>query len=81
MHHVYVITSGGVWFCESKEYLEYHVAGVPTAEGDRMREVNKATPMHCVIGASGYNKGHGTWPKDGLYCIDCGTISVKTKPA
>ncbi len=81
MHHVYVIASGGVWFCESKEYLEYHVTGVPAAERDRMREVNKSTPMHCVIGSSGYTKGYGTWPKDGLYCTNCGTIAVKTKPS
>lgn len=79
MLYVHVITNGGVWFCESREYLQYHIGAIPDSEAKRMREINKTTPMHCVIGNSGYTQGHGAWPKDGLYCEECGTIAIKTK--
>ena len=81
MHHVHVITNGGLWFCESEEYIRYHMGQFPDADAERMREINRAMPMHCVIPSSGYTKGSGTWPKDGLWCAKCRTIAVKTRPS
>jgi hypothetical protein len=76
----YFIIGGGVWFCESKEYLEHRLTGFPEQDAARMEQINRQKPMHTLIGSSGYHKGHGTWPKDGLYCEQCGTFVVKAKP-
>jgi hypothetical protein len=79
MQAVYVITNGGVWFCESKEYLDYVVAGRPSEESERMMRLNREAPMHCVVGSSGYTKGYGKWPKSALYCVQCGAITIDCK--
>lgn len=79
LQEVYVITNGGMWFCESREYLEYHVAGGPPDLRDRMAQLSREKPLHCVIGSSGYTKGYGTWPKHGFYCSSCGAITIQTK--
>jgi hypothetical protein len=77
LYRVYVITNGGVWLCESSEYLDWMVAERPDSESDRMAKINRASPLHCVIGSSGYTKD-GTWPKDGFYCTKCSTICIVT---
>jgi hypothetical protein len=33
---------------------------------------------HVVVGSSGWQRGR--WPKEGLYCKQCGTMIVKLRP-
>ena len=80
---VHFIIGGGVWFCESKEYLTLHCTrydALTDADKHRLRELNKSHPLHCIIGGSGFRSEHATWPKEGLYCENCGAFVVRSRP-
>lgn len=80
MRAAYFITGGGVFFCESKEYIEFYIKpDHRSADLARMGEINRQYPMHTVIGNSGYTKGVGKWPKEGHYCDACGAFIIRAK--
>ena len=83
MAAVHFIIGGGVWYCESKEFLDLHCSdfsALDDADKRRMRTLNKQHPLHCIIGGSGFHDLNATWPKSGLYCNSCGTFTIKTNP-
>ena len=83
LSQAYFIIGGGVWCCEDKDYMEHHVAG-DAIETYGVRNGNNVTvrppkPLHCLIGGSGWHGGHGTWPKEGLFCQNCLAFVVKAR--
>jgi len=66
LHVVYVKTNGGIWFHESKDFMN-----------DDFDNENVKPPIHCVVGNSGHTKGFGDWPKDGYFCEGCKSITIK----
>jgi hypothetical protein len=71
---VYVITSGGIWYCNSPNYLiDFLRSTIDTIE---QLKPDPDNPMTCIIGNLGYRSG--SWPKQGMYCIACGTLIMKT---
>jgi hypothetical protein len=77
MSKVFVKISGGVWLSESTERIRRACGQV---DDEQLQEpVNPdEPPLHCVVGNKGYKSG--TWPKDGLFCLNCLTFTVKTRP-
>lgn len=83
MAAVHFIIGGGVWYCESREYLTLHCSdygALKDADKQHMRELNRKYPLHCIVGGSGFRDVHATWPKPGLYCRSCGAFTIKAKP-
>jgi hypothetical protein len=77
MVRVFAALSGGVWLCESRETMAWHVGvhkgEIPVPEGTVT--VHPHPPIHCVIGNSGYKVG--SWPKEGLFCHGCNTFVIR----
>ena len=80
MSEAYFIIGGGVWCCEDKEYMECHVAGkledYTTRDGDTLF-VKPPSPLHCLIGSTGWKNHRVKWPKEGLFCKKCLAFVVK----
>jgi hypothetical protein len=79
MLEVFFVIGGGVWCCESKQYMENYISGTPPS-GEQGS--SKRLPMHNVIGRRGYRGEGENWPKEGLLCEnpECLTFIVKPTP-
>lgn len=77
MIEVSVVAGGGIWLCQSREFLENYVQ----ARRSILTEVapmKQDAPLICVVGNSGYL--YGEWPKEGLFCEKCRSVVIKCQP-
>ena len=84
MSEVYYAISGMVKFCHSRTAMEFLISGrrpdlkmTPPAQFPVAPQTEDDRKPHVVVGVSGYRVGE--WPKEGLYCFNCGTMTVKLK--
>lgn len=73
MEVCYSILSGGLWLCESLEYLRQYVK-VFRNEVKASLPPNEETPLHTIVGSRGYHTGR--WPKKALRCKVCNTVAI-----
>jgi len=70
---LYAVSSGGIWLCKSQSFLKGYIHARVGEADPQQRD-----PLICVIGNKGY--ASGTWPKDALYCDNCGSFTIKSLP-
>ncbi len=71
METFFTILSGGLWLCESLEYLQQYVKFL-RSEGSDYQPPDGKTPLHTIVGGRGYLTGQ--WPKKALRCQKCSTV-------
>jgi hypothetical protein len=76
MEEFSAILSGGLWLCNSPDYLRRYLEFL-AVEGKGELPSNAKTPLHTIVGGRGYR--FGTWPKDALRCDKCGTVAILGK--
>ena len=77
MSEGYFIIGGGVWWCESHEYLEYHVSDDPPL--DEMQRLNRKFPLHTIVSSRGY-RNNEKWPKSGQFCKNSKCLTMVIRP-
>jgi hypothetical protein len=71
------LIGGSVIFAESTVSFGPLYANGPDI--NRMVEGEKAKPLHCIVGQSGYRKDTERWPKPGMFCESCLTLLISVR--
>jgi len=78
MFEGYFIISGGVWWNESREYLESYIGSHQSSKQPDC--CPQQHPMHCIIGSRGYHGGNEEWPKVGFLCKNSTCLCIVMRP-
>lgn len=83
MEAMFFMVGGGVWGSLSEEVMQAYGTTPDTAEARaRLGELQRQSPIRCLIGNKGYHGDRERWPKSGWFCTDrkCLTITIKPTP-
>jgi hypothetical protein len=73
----FILISGGVIFSRGRDALAgYYNPDLSNEDRACLAEAIRLDPPTVLIGADGYLRGYGNWPKEGLYCPGCDTFAV-----
>jgi hypothetical protein len=69
----YFLLGGGMWFSKSK-----HAAMNPGLGIGGVADV-LGSPIHAIVAAKGFNLDPQNWPKPGLFCQNCLTVTIHVR--